>query len=72
MGIAQRVRWANRPESVSVFTAWAKLMPRKSVILYEDTMTAATAKVHGLTVAIRNAADFQAFGFEVFNPFVPV
>ncbi len=72
MGIALRVRWANRPESVIVFTAWAKLMPRKSVILYEDTMTAATAKVHGLTGATRNAADFQAFGFEVFNPFVPV
>ncbi len=47
-------------------------MPRKSVILYEDTMTAAAAKVHGLTVAIRDAADFQALGFEVFNPFAPV
>ena len=47
-------------------------MPRKSVILYEDTMTAAAAKVHGLTVAIRDAADFQALGFEVFNPFTPL
>jgi predicted nucleic acid-binding protein len=35
-------------------------------------MIAATAKVHGLTVATRNVADFQALGFEVFNPFAPV
>jgi len=32
-------------------------------------MIAATAKVHELTTAIRNVADFQALGFEVLNPF---
>jgi predicted nucleic acid-binding protein len=37
--------------------------------LYEDAMIAATAQVHGLTVATRNVADFKALGFEVFNPF---
>lgn len=47
-------------------------MHRKSDTLYEDAMIAATAKVHGLTVATRNVADFQALGFEVFNPFGPV
>jgi predicted nucleic acid-binding protein len=46
-------------------------MHRKSDTLYEDAMIAATAKVHGLTVATRNVADFQALSMEVFNPFVP-
>jgi hypothetical protein len=32
-------------------------------------MIAATAKVHSLTLATRNVADFQALGLEVFNPF---
>jgi toxin FitB len=32
-------------------------------------MIAATAKVHGLTIASRNVADFQALGLEVLNPF---
>jgi predicted nucleic acid-binding protein len=60
------------PMDAAAFTAWAKLMHRKSDTLYEDAMIAATAKVHGLTVATRNVADFQVLGFEVFNPFAPV
>ena len=44
-------------------------MHRKSDTLYEDAMIAATAKVHGLTVATRNVADFKALEIEVFNPF---
>ncbi len=60
------------PMDAAAFTAWAKLMHRKSDTLYEDAMIAATAKVHGLTVATRNVADFQALGFEVLNPFAPV
>ena len=59
------------PMDASTFAAWAKLMHRKSHTLYEDAMIAATAQVHGLTVASRNVADFQALGFDVFNPFVP-
>ena len=59
------------PMDAAAFTAWAKLMHRKSDTLYEDAMTAATAKVHGLTVATRNVADFQALGVSVFNPFAP-
>ena len=59
------------PMDAAAFTAWAKLMHRKSDTLYEDAMIAATAKVHGLTVASRNVADFQSLGFEVFNPFAP-
>ena len=46
-------------------------MHRKSETLYEDAMIAATAKVHGLTVATRNVSDFNALGLDVFNPFAP-
>ena len=53
----------------AVFRAWARLMHRKSDTLYEDAMIAATAKVHALTVATRNVADFNALGVEAFNPF---
>jgi len=37
--------------------------------MYEDAMTAATAKVHGLTVVTRNLADFKAFGVPLLDPF---
>jgi len=57
------------PMDTAAFRAWARLMHRKSDTLYEDAMIAATAKVHGLTVATRNVADFNAMGLEVFNPF---
>ncbi len=57
------------PMDTAVFRAWAILMHRKSDTLYEDAMIAATAKVHGLTIATRNVADFNALGFDVFNPF---
>jgi predicted nucleic acid-binding protein len=35
-----------------------------------DSMIAATALVHGLTVATRNVRDFQTAGIEVVDPFV--
>lgn len=35
-----------------------------------DGMIAATAAVHGLTVATRNVADFEACGVPVFNPWL--
>lgn len=60
------------PMDAAAFTAWARLMHKKSDTLYEDAMIAATAKVHGLTIATRNVADFRALGFEVFNPFEAV
>lgn len=59
------------PMDAATFRAWARLMHRKSDTLYEDAMIAATAKVHGLTVATRNVGDFHALGLEVFNPFAP-
>nr|WP_207301861.1 type II toxin-antitoxin system VapC family toxin [Rhodocyclus tenuis] len=60
------------PMDAATFRAWARLMHRKSDTLYEDAMIAATAKVHGLTVATRDVADFKALGIEVFNPFDPL
>ncbi len=60
------------PMDAATFRAWARLMHRKSDTLYEDAMIAATAQVHGLTVATRNVSDFNALGLEVFNPFASV
>lgn len=59
------------PMDAATFRSWSRLMHGKSDTLYEDAMIAATAQVHGLTVATRNVADFNALGLEVFNPFVP-
>lgn len=57
------------PMDAAVFRTWARLMHKKSNTLYEDAMIAATAQVHGLTVASRNVADFAALGLTAFNPF---
>lgn len=57
------------PMDAAIFRQWARLMHRRSDTLYEDAMIAATAQVHGLTVATRNVADFKALGLKVFNPF---
>jgi predicted nucleic acid-binding protein len=35
---------------------------------YADSLIAATAKVHSLTLATRNTADFAATGIALFNP----
>lgn len=59
------------PMDAANFRAWARLMHRMSDTFYEDAMIAATAKVHGLTVATRNVSDFNALGVDVFNPFAP-
>lgn len=57
------------PMDARTFRVWARLMHRRSNTLYEDAMIASTAQVHGLTVATRNVADFDAIGVPVFNPF---
>lgn len=54
---------------VDCFREWARLMNHKSDDLIEDAMIAATARIHGLTVATRNESDFKHFGVELFNPF---
>jgi len=51
------------------FREYARLMHRRSGILSEDAMMAATARVHGLTVATRNERDFAHFDVAILNPF---
>ncbi|MDP2258682.1 MAG: type II toxin-antitoxin system VapC family toxin [Caulobacter sp.] len=51
------------------FVQWAKLMHRRSGDLIIDALIAATAQVHGLTVATRNTRDFETLGVVTVNPF---
>ena len=53
----------------TAFKEWARVMHRKSDTLAEDAMIAATAIVHGLTVATRDVRDFGHFEVSVLNPF---
>jgi|SRR5271154_933370 len=52
------------------FREWARLMHGKPESVAEDAMVAATARVHGLTVATRNERDFVSFGVSLLNPFL--
>jgi predicted nucleic acid-binding protein len=51
------------------FREWARLIANLPVSLKDDAMIAATARVHGLTVATRNEKDFKRLEVEIFNPF---
>ena len=57
------------PMDSTIFRTWARLMHRKSNVLYEDAMIAATAMVHKLTVGTRNVADCADFDVRLLNPF---
>jgi toxin FitB len=57
------------PMDSACFREWARLMERKSDRLSEDAMIAATARIHGLTIATRNERNFHGLGVEVVNPF---
>jgi len=69
--------WANQlantqhilPMDMRGFRLWAKLMHKKSNVLYEDAMIAATAKIYNLTVVTRNIRGFECFNVSLFNPF---
>lgn len=57
------------PMDAAAFRAWARMKHRRSDTIFEDAMIAATAEVHGLTVATRNLRDFAPLGVDVVNPF---
>jgi predicted nucleic acid-binding protein len=61
------------PWDVAVSRRWARLVAqlRKTgrAIPLLDSMIAATALEHGLTVATRNVRDFEKTGVAVFDPF---
>ena len=57
------------PMDASCFREWARVMHGRSDTLLEDAMIAATARVHGLTLATRNERDFATLGVELLNPF---
>lgn len=56
------------PMDERCFRQWARLMTDRSATLTEDAMIAATASVHGLTIATRNTSDFKSLGVETFDP----
>jgi len=47
----------------------AKLHASGNAMPFKDSLVAATALVHDLTVATRNARDFRNAGVKVFDPF---
>jgi predicted nucleic acid-binding protein len=57
------------PMDAACFKVWARLMAGRPDTLRVDAMIAATARVHGLTVATRNEKDFKHLGVEIVNPF---
>jgi predicted nucleic acid-binding protein len=61
--------WNVLPMDAETFRVWAKLMHRRSDVLMQDAMIAATAIVHGLKIVTRNIRDFKDFGVGVINPF---
>ena len=66
---AVEASFAALPMDSGCFREWARLMAGKSPELIEDAMIAATARVHGLSVATRNQRDFHQFQIATFNPF---
>jgi predicted nucleic acid-binding protein len=57
------------PVDAACFREWARLMAGKSIALEGDAVIAATARVHGFTVATRDEKDFKQLGVKILNPF---
>jgi predicted nucleic acid-binding protein len=57
------------PMDPACFREWSRLMFGKPGALREDAMIAATARVHGFTVATRDEKDFKHLAVEIINPF---
>ena len=59
------------PMDSACFRIWGEFMARRPAQLSLDAMIAATAQVHGLTVATRHESDFKHFPVPWINPFKP-
>lgn len=57
------------PMDAATFRAYARLAHEHPGASAEDTMIAACALVHGLTLVTRNVRDFRRFGMPLVNPF---
>ncbi len=51
------------------FREWGRLMHEQTDRSLEDGMIAATARIHGLTVATRNERNFRHSDVRISNPF---
>ena len=56
------------PVDMAVADEWGRMNAVRPLSTV-DSLLAATAKVHGLTLATRNVKDVEATGVEVLNPF---
>jgi hypothetical protein len=56
------------PVDQAVAEEWGRMSAKRPVSTV-DALLAATAKVHGMTLATRNLADVGDLGASVFNPF---
>lgn len=63
-GFAHRIL----PLELRVTQEWGRMSAIRSVPVV-DALMAATAKVNGLTLVTRNAADVRGLGAAIFNPF---
>jgi predicted nucleic acid-binding protein len=57
------------PMDTACFRERSRLMAGRPDSLREDAMIAATARIHGLTVATRDEKDFKLLGVDIVNPF---
>jgi len=63
--LANRVLAVDEP----IMMVWSRISVRDLLPAY-DGLIAATALVHGMTVATRNTVDYRRAGVEVFDPWV--
>jgi predicted nucleic acid-binding protein len=57
------------PADARVFRLQARWMRSRPENCFEDALIAATAQIHGLTIATRNTKDFEMYGVSLFDPF---